>query len=146
MFWKGNFNISKISFPIKCTAPLSILEIMPESQSCSPLLLNFAASISDPIERLRLVMVNSIAFFYPSKICEKPLNPILGETYQAFGQDGSSVFMEQTSHHPPTTHIYVDGPNKSYTFHGWSTYEVTPYPNSIVLTAPGWKEVRFKDG
>ena len=31
MFWKGNFNISKISFPIKCTAPLSILEIMPES-------------------------------------------------------------------------------------------------------------------
>jgi hypothetical protein len=91
-------------------------------------------------------MVNSIAFFYPSKICEKPLNPILGETYQAFGQDGSSVFMEQTSHHPPTTHIYVDGPNKSYTFHGWSTYEVTPYPNSIVLTAPGWKEVRFKDG
>jgi hypothetical protein len=27
-------------------------------------------------------MANSIAYFYPSKIYEKPLNPILGETYE----------------------------------------------------------------
>jgi len=44
-------------------------------------LLNKAASINDPLERFKLVMVSSVAFMYPSKIYEKPLNPVLGETY-----------------------------------------------------------------
>jgi len=39
-------------------------------------------------------MVNSVSCFYASKIFEKPLNPILGETYQARGQDGSHIYME----------------------------------------------------
>jgi len=62
-------------------APLSILEIMPEAHATSAIFLNYAASISDPLMRLKLVMVNSIAYFYGSKIFEKPLNPILGETF-----------------------------------------------------------------
>ena len=79
--WSGNFNLTKMSFPIKCMAPCSILEIMPESQAPSSIYLNYAASINNPLERLKLVMVNSIAYFYGSKIFEKPLNPILGETF-----------------------------------------------------------------
>lgn len=54
--------------------------------------------------------------------------------------------MEQTEHHPPVTHVLVNGPNDNWQFNGWSTYSVTPYPNSLVLTSPGWKEVTFKDG
>ena len=79
--WSGKFNLTKMSFPIKCMAPVSILEIMPESQSSSCIYLNHAAGLKDPIERFKLVMVNSIAFFYPSKVFAKPLNPVLGETY-----------------------------------------------------------------
>ena len=50
-----------------------------------PIYYNYAASISDPVERLKVVMVSSISFIYCDKLFEKPLNPILGETYQAFG-------------------------------------------------------------
>jgi hypothetical protein len=43
--------------------------------------LNKAASICDPLERFKLVLAASIAFYYPSIMYEKPLNPVLGETY-----------------------------------------------------------------
>jgi hypothetical protein len=54
---------------------------MPTSQSCCAVYLNKAASVKDPLERFKLVMASSVAFYYPSKIYEKPLNPVLGETY-----------------------------------------------------------------
>ena len=75
-------------------APTSMLELMPTMQSVFPVYINHAAGITDPVERLKLVMVSSISFFYPEKIFEKPLNPILGETFQAYGQDGAEIFME----------------------------------------------------
>ena len=67
---------------------------MPTLQSTMSVYLNKAASITDPIERLKLVMAHNLSFFVKEKIFEKPLNPILGETYQAYGQDGAKIFME----------------------------------------------------
>lgn len=115
----GKFDLTRVGFPIKCMGPLSILEQVPVASCSSPIYLNYAAGLSDPVERMRLVMVNSISYYYLGNIFEKPLNPILGETFQAIGGDGSGVFAEQTSHHPPTSHFYVHGPNGAYFFHGW---------------------------
>ena len=78
-------DITKISFPIKCMAPTTTLELMPTLQSTMVIYLNKAASISDPVERMKLLMTHNVSFFYKEKIFEKPLNPILGETYQARG-------------------------------------------------------------
>ena len=39
----------------------------------------------------------------------KPFNPILGETWQAQLSDGTVVFMEQMSHHPPVTAFHMIG-------------------------------------
>jgi len=83
--FSGNFDLTKISFPIKCMAPVSTLELMPTLQSTMPIYLNRAAMTSDPVERMKLVISHSISFFYKEKIFEKPLNPILGETFQARG-------------------------------------------------------------
>lgn len=69
--------------------PISVLEQVPTSQACCSVYLNKAASITDPIERMKLVMASSIAFMVPGKIYEKPLNPVLGETYQAKAADGA---------------------------------------------------------
>ncbi len=41
---------------------------------------------------------------------KKPFNPILGETWQASLSDGSQMFMEQISHHPPVTAFNLEGP------------------------------------
>ena len=65
--------------------PVSTLEIMPTLQSTMVIYLNKAAAITDPLERMKLVITHNISFFYKEKIWEKPLNPILGETYQARG-------------------------------------------------------------
>jgi len=39
--------------------------------------------IDNPLERMKLVMTQSLSFIYPTHCFDKPLNPILGETYQA---------------------------------------------------------------
>ena len=120
--FSGSIDLTKISFPIKCMCPVSTLELMPTLQTTMVVYLNKAASISDPLERMKLVMAHNLSFFYKEKIFEKPLNPILGETFQARGQDGAYLFMEQTSHHPPISHFYIDGPDGNYRLTGWSQH------------------------
>lgn len=111
-----------------------------------PIVLNKAAELSDPIERMKLLIVANITTFYKCKIFEKPLNPILGETFQARGMDGSMVYMEQTSHHPPISHFLIEGPNGNYHYRGYSTHQVKVGLQSCTLVANGWKECTFKDG
>jgi hypothetical protein len=43
---------------------------------------------------------------------KKPFNPILGETWQAKLTDGSTMFMEQISHHPPVSAFNIEGPGQ----------------------------------
>ena len=50
-----------------------------------PLYYNAAAATDDKIERMKLVIAQSINYFYPDKTFEKPIEPGLGETLQAFG-------------------------------------------------------------
>ena len=92
--FSGKTDLTKISFPIKCMAPISTLELMPTLQSTMVIYLNKAAAIKDPIERMKLLMAHNLSFFYKEKIFEKPLNPIIGETFQSLGQDGAMIYME----------------------------------------------------
>lgn len=144
--FSGSIDLTRISFPIKCMAPISTLELQPTLQSTMPILLNYAASISDPVERMKLVMTHSISFFYKEKIFEKPLNPILGETYQARGQDGAYIYMEQSSHHPPVSHFFIDGPNGNYKLTGWSQMSVKVGMQSANVHTQGYKQISFPDG
>ena len=70
----GKFNLTTISFPIKCMCPLSILEVIATIQQVNPVFINAAALIQDPIERMKLVMTSSIAFIYPTHMFEKPVS------------------------------------------------------------------------
>lgn len=49
-----------------------------------------------------------------------PLNPILGETYQVEKENGTKLYLEQTCHHPPTSHYYLIGPNNKYKIFGYA--------------------------
>ena len=70
----GKFNLTTISFPIKCMCPLSILEVIATIQQVNPVFINAAALTQDPIERMKLVMTSSIAFIYPTHMFEKPVS------------------------------------------------------------------------
>ena len=67
----------------------------------------------EPIERFKMIIASQVSAAFYSNNFEKPLNPILGETYQAYGQDGAIIFGEQISHHPPTSSFLIE--HKNYT-------------------------------
>jgi hypothetical protein len=52
----GKFNLTTISFPIKCMCPKSMLEVMATISGVNPLYLGAAAFAKDPLERMKLVM------------------------------------------------------------------------------------------
>lgn len=139
----GKFNLTTVSFPIKCMCPKSIMEAMALIAMSSPVYLNAAALTTDPVERMKLVMTSTLAYIFPAHMFEKPLNPILGETYQAVLEDGTEIFMEQTSHHPPNTHMQIYGPNNLYNLNGWTNFSAKAWFNSVTLYVEGGKSISF---
>jgi hypothetical protein len=95
---------------------------------------------------MKLVMTSTIALLYPCHNFEKPLNPVLGETFQAYNPDGSFVYMEQVMHHPPISYFCMDGPNGSYSLSGYSNFAVKMSFNSITLEVGGFRQIKFADG
>ena len=59
-----------------------------------PVHLNYASSVDDPVERMKHVITQNISYQIYEKIFDKPLNPILGETMEVEGQDGTKIYLE----------------------------------------------------
>jgi hypothetical protein len=109
-----------------------------------------AAEQKDPIERMKYLTVFLLAGLHCNAVLCKskaPLNPILGETHQANKDDGTTIYLEQTSHHPPTSNYYMVGPEKSYEMFGFA---VVNAQLTGVNSIKGWREgkniLKFKDG
>ena len=105
IFSKGPLNFSLPVTIFNCNSQLSQYAY---ALSYSPKILEEAAKLKDPVERMKRVMIsglsNSILFFEVNK----PFNPILGETYQSF-IEGCPFYAEQISHHPPISSILFLG-------------------------------------
>ena len=114
--------------------------------SALPIYMNYAASVSDPVERLKCVMVANISYVYCDKIFEKPLNPMIGETYQMFAEDGARVYVEQTETDPPRQHFMIDGPDNRYSVHGHMRHKVESWGVTATATPEGYKVFKFHDG
>ena len=71
--FRGNFNLTTISFPIKCMRPLSLLETFGNGGSLNPLYLNKAAILNDKIERIKYVIISQISTFYMTSNFLKPV-------------------------------------------------------------------------
>ena len=94
MIISGKFELYKVSFPIKCMSPRSILAAVAKLSIHAPTYMTAAALTSDPVERMKHLMTFSISYCYSAHTFEKPLNPILGETYQARMEDGTEILLE----------------------------------------------------
>ena len=57
------------------------LVIVSKNFSTFPVYFGLAANATDPIERIKFVICAAFSCVIYSKSFEKPLNPILGETY-----------------------------------------------------------------
>jgi hypothetical protein len=85
----GEFNLTKVSFPIRACHPKSALYNSIACCTNFPYFLNQAALEANPIERFKLVVSCFLSSSYYLNMFLKPLNPILGETLQATLADGT---------------------------------------------------------
>lgn len=127
----GDFNLTTISFPIKVMIPMTILQTIAKSVFQFPIYMNLGLSQIDPLEKFKFAIVATISCYHASSSLLKPLNPILGETFQMMYEDGSKIFLEQTSHHPPVSHFLMIGPYDSYKLHGFSNFTSSAGLNSL---------------
>ena len=57
MLLSGKMELYRLTFPIKCMSPKSILEIVSLSTIHTPIYLTAAALSTDPVERMKFVIV-----------------------------------------------------------------------------------------
>ena len=91
-----------------------------------------------------MVICADVSSFIYNKSFEKPLNPILGETFQARGQDGSRIYLEQISHHPPISYMSVE--HENYQLTGSMEWVIRAGLQSAEVEYIGSRDVTFKDG
>ncbi|KAJ3424521.1 oxysterol-binding protein [Anaeramoeba flamelloides] len=139
-------DLTKIALPVRLFEPRSFLERLAEGFAYAPLYLERAHRETDPIERMKNVVCFMFAGLHLSITNSKPFNPILGETYQCYFQNGTQVFCEQTSHHPPVSSFQLLGPNNKYMYCGYGNWSASFRGNSIHVSQKGKYQLDFDDG
>ena len=130
-------SLTSISMPVKIFEPRSFLQRMTDTWCYAPLFLKKASLESDPLERIKYCISFAFAGLHRSLTQLKPFNPILGETFQARFSDGTRLYLEQVSHHPPISAYQVlDGDGK-YKMYGAQNYEPSISINSATGTQAG---------
>jgi hypothetical protein len=135
-----------VTFPVRSSAPISMIEYTSRQNAYGPIFMSRAAASSDPVERMRLIMTWNIACQHTMSGFLKPFNPVIGETYQGCLSDGTQIYAEQTSHHPPVQTWNVVGPAGSYVYSGWMSYSAKVRFNKVCVATRGDRMITFPDG
>ncbi|KAF7489466.1 Oxysterol-binding protein-related protein 6 [Sarcoptes scabiei] len=106
-------DLSKISMPVTINEPLNLLQrLCEELEYCE--LLEMAASMDDPLQRMLMVAAFAISSYSCAyyRCGHKPFNPLLGETFECVRTDkGFRFISEQVSHHPPISACHAESNN-----------------------------------
>lgn len=104
--------------PALISYPISHCQLMADEYANFAKYLEAASKTGDHLERVKLVLsgvISNLALNVSKMKGKGPLNPMLGETFQARLSNGTMIYVEQVSMHPHTTLIYVVGPDNLYT-------------------------------
>ncbi|CAD8176370.1 unnamed protein product [Paramecium pentaurelia] len=101
-------SITSISMPVTIFEARSNTERVCNSMGFAPIYLEDAAQSQDIYYRIKQCVAFQFGFIFMYLSCEKPFNPILGETFQGF-YDNCPIYCEQISHHPPICAIQMYG-------------------------------------
>lgn len=139
-------DLVSVSLPVKLFEPRSFLQRLADGWRYVPFFLSRAAQTTDPVERFKIVVAFALASLHLQVTEKKPFNPILGETCQLHFDDGTEIFLEQTTHHPPASNWEVFGPNKSFHFWGYGEWAASCTGNTVKGYQKGPNHVVFADG
>mmetsp|Transcript_8952 Transcript_8952/g.16125 ORF Transcript_8952/g.16125 Transcript_8952/m.16125 type:complete len:388 (-) Transcript_8952:2916-4079(-) len=133
-----------VTFPIKTAEPRTALQKFALSCAYAPDLLSAAAKSTDPLQRFKYVIAFYVGGMHTTSGIKKPLNPILGETLVASLDENTTLYMEQTSHHPPVSNWQLRG--DGYEYWGYMTYQAKLGFNEVRLLHHGERQIDFDDG
>jgi hypothetical protein len=139
-------DLTRVSLPVQIFEPRSFLERVTDYWCYMPRFLPAAAACQDPLERFKLVVAFGMAGLFNTSKQKKPFNPILGETFEASFEDGTALFLEQSSHHPPVTQYQAIGPHGSFQYSGNIQFHAAFRGNSLRGQWSGLSRVTFRDG
>ena len=139
-----------ISLPIRIFEPRSMIERYTDWLSFAPDLLEKAAKCQDKIETFKYVILFSLSALFRSSEQLKPLNPLLGETYQCEWEDGSKVYIEHISHTPPISRIYITSGKNLFVVSGYINMELggilkALFKNAMLMIPKGKMSVFFPE-
>jgi len=146
---EGVFDLLRISRPAIISYHKTYLECL-----CGDFIntkfLNRAAECKDPIEKMKWVVAFFLSGIHTNPAVMQnngPLNPILGETFFAEKKDGTGLYCEQISHHPPVSAYLLIGPQRSYKLYGTGELKVEMNGfNNIIGRRIGKTTIEFQDG
>ena len=124
-----------ISLPIRIFEPRSMLERYTDWFSFAPDILEKAAKCDDNLETFKYVIIFSLSAIFRSTEQLKPLNPLLGETYQCEWEDGSKFYIEHISHDPPISRIYITSSKNLYIVSGYINMELGGILKAMIKNA-----------
>eukprot|EP00696_Hemimastix_kukwesjijk_P004896 gnl/Hemi2/16262_TR5406_c0_g1_i1.p1 gnl/Hemi2/16262_TR5406_c0_g1~~gnl/Hemi2/16262_TR5406_c0_g1_i1.p1 ORF type:complete len:410 (-),score=155.90 gnl/Hemi2/16262_TR5406_c0_g1_i1:252-1481(-) len=139
-------DLLSVSLPVRIFEPRSFLERICDNWAFAPTLLAKAVAAHDPLERFKWVVAFVVSGLCRTCTAQKPFNPILGETFQGQFSDGSTVFLEQSSHHPPISHFQMLAGSNDYHLHGYAGYKAAVRGNSVKGQQTGPNILDFRDG
>ena len=139
-----------ISLPIRIFEPRSMIERYTDWFSFAPDLLEKAAKCEDNLETFKNVILFSLSALFRSTEQLKPLNPLLGETYQCEWEDGSKFYIEHISHNPPISSIYITSDKNLFVVSGYIHMELggilkAMFKNAMLMMPKGKMTVYFPE-
>ena len=141
--------IVSISLPVRIFQPISLLERILDAISFAPTYFKKAWETTDELLRMKYVLSFIVGGIYMGADMRKPFNPILGETLEGYFKDGSKIYMEHVSHHPPISSYHIEGPAEyPYQMYGSVEFKanVKSKGNVINIFFEGSNYVKFPDG
>jgi len=142
-------DLLKVSRPAIISYPRTYLECVAGDLLYTQLL-DKAALCEDPIERMKYVTAFVVAGLHRNSVemgNNGPLNPILGETFNAEKADGTKLYCEQISHHPPVSAYLLVHPEGNYKLYGKGEVAARLSGlNTIHGMRIGATTIEFKDG
>mmetsp|Transcript_19300 Transcript_19300/g.18997 ORF Transcript_19300/g.18997 Transcript_19300/m.18997 type:complete len:280 (+) Transcript_19300:786-1625(+) len=98
---------------------------------------------------MKYILAFIVSGMYMSADLRKPFNPILGETLEGYFKDGTRIYMEHISHHPPISSYLIEGPAE-YAFKMYGAVEfkgsIKNKGNVLNIFFEGANYVEFPDG
>jgi Oxysterol-binding protein. len=132
-----------LSLPVRIFEPRSTLERLIDWWLFAPIYLSAAGKATDPVVRMKNVIAFMISGLHLSASQLKPFNPLLGETYQGTFEDGTQIYCEHTSHHPPIANFLLINPD--YKYYGRYEFVAKLSQNKLYIRQVGPNIVEFND-